>query len=1324
MATNRTIPEYSTSRNGFANFKGGGVRNRPVFKRGTNVPSDSFRKYIQSNINAVLPEGFAYVLNVATGRFLKSADLYDKRRKVPTLRKAYQGKEVFNGRIREAVEVVYSNTVTYTDYIVDWDIITDDNGDAIDINYYVKKTQGSVDINTTHPLVLTSQFWKHGYPRPRLDELTPEINWLQIPNPHTFPGFNEYKYLYGTGIKTDKKKRESYQIKNALWTEISGSDPDKRRLITGVTHVKVDKTTIGLGQIKMYNAKLELANERLNKKFKDSGEMMCVPEALHWAYCEGHLMPESSLKEKKNLKLSIDQIVDELLEGTLTPSPEYERLRRLTKQGKTGGYKGPLGNIRPPLRAKVCFKEVFLKGGISVPADPTPWRKITPCERAWKQLTPMEQYKYQRMEEDDKVRFEYETLRKTVNRQGFTSNDIRRFCVKHSIRVHACNVDEKSFDTYMPTPHKKQFNVFAYQIFGGHLHLYEDKKFIQSLSAKASGTATNTNLRNSQQWAKDKKADMVIKDTDVVLEVPDLRDLLIKDIFETNKLPATRDIQINNNQVLAFKKSDGTRVYANPDYAKVQAYVNQYNSTVKTDECKLENTNQSVNTFGRHLWKQLYPNHKQSDFNIQVMDMMTTHTGIVAKYNASTRGELCLIDWVFNDDDMAVDLNGDEINLAPQLVAVDINKCRTARLVDNRLGVYKRVTAMDEFKPFDQHSQLEAMEPLAIGEYYVLTDNMLPAQGNRVYSNGFVDYLQKEGIVFTVVYQMLIDKSNTYGEDYLHSLYNEMVSYPDFKSMSNAVIGSLASTATTKSDWCLETDFESAKYYFFNQFTDDKVTGLKDNGKKQKVLGHDGISRKETFIRPLTSDEHPDLTLYSIESKVVSKRLNTDIPIFNQIIENEWIAVYELRKKLGGKLIEIKTDCVVVQDPTGEVTYDKEIGGYKPVDAAEVAQEMIEAPAEQPQKNVEVAAWNITKEDEFMEVDDEDYVENFRKIVKHYHSAKQSCLISGEGGFGKSWLLKEFQLMLDHEGVSYATLAPTGKACLNINGQTIHSFLGLDHDMTLSLKMLKKIHKYEVLLVDEISMVGATLLGFLQLAKQQNPDLRVYFFGDLKHQLLPIGEEQYDYENSLLMKWLCDYNQLEMTIYKRGDNKMLRLSRQAFATGKVNPADYGTFDVTDAERHLCFTNIKRHALNDVRMQRAKEQHPNNYLFIEATKLHKETNDKAQDVWLTPGCPVMACHKQRDLDIVNNEDFEVVSWGDVSICLKKPGTTEGEFKTIPISLFHFMFTVSYAMTIHKAQGATFDFKYTIHERHNKRFSKRMLYTAITRSRINTNVCFCD
>ena len=104
-------------------FKAEGKRARIVFKRGTtNTPSDGFKKFIKSNLDAKLPDNFGYVLNTSTNRFVKSTELYDKRFKVPKFRKAYLDKTVFNGRLRGKGDIVYSNTITYTDY----EIVTPD----------------------------------------------------------------------------------------------------------------------------------------------------------------------------------------------------------------------------------------------------------------------------------------------------------------------------------------------------------------------------------------------------------------------------------------------------------------------------------------------------------------------------------------------------------------------------------------------------------------------------------------------------------------------------------------------------------------------------------------------------------------------------------------------------------------------------------------------------------------------------------------------------------------------------------------------------------------------------------------------------------------------------------------------------------------------------------------------------------------------------------------------------------------------------------------------------------------------------------------------
>jgi ATP-dependent exoDNAse (exonuclease V) alpha subunit len=56
----------------------------------------------------------------------------------------------------------------------------------------------------------------------------------------------------------------------------------------------------------------------------------------------------------------------------------------------------------------------------------------------------------------------------------------------------------------------------------------------------------------------------------------------------------------------------------------------------------------------------------------------------------------------------------------------------------------------------------------------------------------------------------------------------------------------------------------------------------------------------------------------------------------------------------------------------------------------------------------------------------------------------------------------------------------------------------------------------------------------------------------------------------------------------------------------------------------------------------------------------------------------------------------------------------ENKTIEINSkdFQFLFYVAYCITIHKSQGSTFDFAYTIHEWH--KLDKTLKYVALSRA----------
>lgn len=140
--------------------------------------------------------------------------------------------------------------------------------------------------------------------------------------------------------------------------------------------------------------------------------------------------------------------------------------------------------------------------------------------------------------------------------------------------------------------------------------------------------------------------------------------------------------------------------------------------------------------------------------------------------------------------------------------------------------------------------------------------------------------------------------------------------------------------------------------------------------------------------------------------------------------------------------------------------------------------------------------------------------EKFKEALSAVETGK-NLFITGKAGTGKSTLLK---VIRDSLTQNYVVLAPTGVAAVNIGGQTIHSFFGFRPDITME-KVFKKKHprnaevyeNFEVLIIDEISMVRADLLDcvsvFLSMHGPQKGrvfgGVQLIFIGDL-YQLPPI----------------------------------------------------------------------------------------------------------------------------------------------------------------------------------------------------------------------------
>lgn len=134
----------------------------------------------------------------------------------------------------------------------------------------------------------------------------------------------------------------------------------------------------------------------------------------------------------------------------------------------------------------------------------------------------------------------------------------------------------------------------------------------------------------------------------------------------------------------------------------------------------------------------------------------------------------------------------------------------------------------------------------------------------------------------------------------------------------------------------------------------------------------------------------------------------------------------------------------------------------------------------------------------------------------------ETMYITGKAGTGKSYLLEFF---VKHSRKNVAVIAPTGVAALNVGGQTIHSFFGLDIDVQNLNEIKHKgvygkrkviLEKLDTLVIDEASMVRVDLIDAidlkLQLANSNNLPFggkQVILFGDL-YQLPPVVEAQVD----------------------------------------------------------------------------------------------------------------------------------------------------------------------------------------------------------------------
>lgn len=154
------------------------------------------------------------------------------------------------------------------------------------------------------------------------------------------------------------------------------------------------------------------------------------------------------------------------------------------------------------------------------------------------------------------------------------------------------------------------------------------------------------------------------------------------------------------------------------------------------------------------------------------------------------------------------------------------------------------------------------------------------------------------------------------------------------------------------------------------------------------------------------------------------------------------------------------------------------------------------------------------------------------EVLQMLESSDRSVFVTGKSGTGKSTCLRKF---VETTKKKVIVCAPTGKAAINVGGQTVHSLFRipgshLDEDDILNAAKRQSdvVKRADAIIIDEISMCRADLLqtvhNLMRLARHR-PDLpfggcQMIFFGDLL-QLPPIVQN--DEANYFYSKYKTPY---------------------------------------------------------------------------------------------------------------------------------------------------------------------------------------------------------
>ena len=391
----------------------------------------------------------------------------------------------------------------------------------------------------------------------------------------------------------------------------------------------------------------------------------------------------------------------------------------------------------------------------------------------------------------------------------------------------------------------------------------------------------------------------------------------------------------------------------------------------------------------------------------------------------------------------------------------------------------------------------------------------------------------------------------------------------------------------------------------------------------------------------------------------------------------------------------------------------------------------------------------------------------FREAYDLIDKSADCVFVTGNAGTGKTTFLRYYMTRAKKKTI---VLAPTGVAALNCGGETVHSFFNFKPDVTLSKIKKKKLSeksiykKVETIVIDEASMLRCDILDcidkFLRLNREKHKEpfggVQLVFIGDLKQLPPVVKREELHIFNSVYKSpyFLSAYSLSECMlhtvelkkIYRQQDVSFVALLN-AVRNGAIGESELAVLNKKVSSRtldnkhmavYLTTTNKKATFINHQYLSKIESEQTIFSAEIENIDENSKVFPAEPELVIKKGAQVMMINNDAKGRWVNgsigivNDIIKSGSYLDkILIYVKFPNgrveyvepykwelfkykwnEIEGQIETESAGFFkQYPLKLSWAVTIHKSQGKTFD--NVIIDMEYGAFAPGQLYVALSR-----------